>query len=74
MWCDYSVPSSSNSNSSPTIVIVKRNSPNVMTTSTILPKIDTPKMVHYANLQQSKRGVSAEPARSKMSFPPTPVV
>ena len=64
----------SSTNTSP-IVIVRRNSPANMTSTSanFSPKIDTPKVVHYANLQHfsQKRGVSAEPARSRMSFPPS---
>jgi PHD/YefM family antitoxin component YafN of YafNO toxin-antitoxin module len=73
---NISEPSGTNTslNTSP-IVIVRRNSPANMTptSANFSPKIDTPKVVHYANLQHfsQKRGVSAEPARSRMSFPPS---
>ena len=73
---NISEPSGTNMslNASP-IVIVRRNSPANMTptSANFSPKIDTPKVVHYANLQHfsQKRGVSAEPARSRMSFPPS---
>ena len=73
---NISEPSGTNTslNTSP-VVIVRRNSPANMlpTSANFSPKIDTPKVVHYANLQHfsQKRGVSAEPARSRMSFPPS---